>query len=124
MAFSIRPGITRSYKRDPYREEVWQNSGFGLYMVSNIINKIGGYFEIASNSARITIKNGFINHSQNKIQGTEVTAVFNTKIKINIAQLIGKVATKGNEIAANNKVSDFSKYAEVKTASKASTLIK
>lgn len=125
LAFSIRPGITRSWKKDPLRDDEWQNSGFGLFMVSEIINKIG-YFEIRSGDMLLYCKCNDSNKYYEKckiIKGTEVTVVIDQKINIDIAKTIKDTAKKGNEIAANNKVNDFSKYATYKTASKASTLI-
>ncbi len=121
LAFCVRPGITRSYKRDPFRDDVWQNSGFGLYMVSSIVNDIG-YFQIASGNSSLIIKNRFKEFRNSKINGTEVTVTINANIKINIAETITKVSKEGNRIV--NTSDRFAEFAQVKTASKASTLLK
>ena len=120
LAFSIRPGITKSWKRDPNRDEVWQNSGFGLYMVSDIIKHIGR-FEIASGNCRLVIKDNFKEYKNFKIKGTEVLVVINRNMKLDVKNVIKEVSIKGNKIA--NTSNRFSHYAKVKTASKASTLI-
>lgn len=121
LAFSLRPGITKSYKNDPYRDEIWQNSGFGLYMVSTIINEIGGRFEIASGNHKIIYKSGFKEYSKSNTKGTEVTVVFNTTNKIDTARIINETSLKGSDYLKNSD--RFSYYAEVKTASKASILL-
>ncbi|MBU3208500.1 ATP-binding protein [Clostridium algidicarnis] len=121
LSFCVKPGITRSYKRDPMRDDVWQNSGFGLYMVSSIVSSIG-VFEIISGSGKLVLKNGFKEHTSAKIKGTEVTVIINTTIEINISNTIKKVSIEGSKIAECG--SSFSEFAKIKTASKASTLLK
>lgn len=120
LTFCIRPGITRSYEKDPYRDEEWQNSGFGLYMVSSIVNHIGAS-EIISGNTKLIIKKGFKQVKESKIKGTEVTITINTKAKINIRETIKNVSIEGNRIALNND--KFAKFAKIKTASKASILL-
>lgn len=123
LAFCIRPGITRSYKRDPYRDDVWQNSGFGLYMVSNIVNEIGGRFEISSENSRLIYKNSLREYKdeKKKIKGTDVLFILDTNNKFDTIQIIKEVSIRGNQ--SIKKYERFSKYATIKTASKASTLI-
>lgn len=123
IAFAIRPGITRSWKRDPNRDDVWQNSGFGLYMVSNIINKIGGRFELISGNSGLIFRNGFVEYANCKYKGTEVTVVFNKNIKVDTYKTIQEVSKSGSEYLKKSQ-NVFAQYAEVETASKASTLIK
>lgn len=121
VAFAIKPGVTRSYKRDPLRDDVWQNSGFGLYMVSSLMKKLG-YFELKSGGGKIVVmkdKETTFRYN-NKIVGTEVFIVMDTRIKINIPETLKDLSTKGSELARN---SSFSSYADIKTASQASTLI-
>lgn len=121
VSFAVKPGITRSYKRDPYRDDVWQNSGFGLYMVSSLMKKLG-YFELKSGSGKIIVMKDKENDlmSINKIIGTEVLIVIDRRININISETLKELSTKGSELAKN---SNFSSYADIKTASQASTLI-
>ena len=120
LSFAINPGITKSYKRDPNRDEVWQNSGFGLYMVKSIADSIG-YFTIATGDSLLISKNSIKSYYKYKIKGTEVTVVLNTKIKINTGGMLREISQRGNELAKNSP--NYAKYAEVKTASKASTLL-
>lgn len=123
IAFAIRPGITRSWRRDPLRDDAWQNSGFGLYMVSNIMNYLKGIFEITSGNSSLEYKDGFLNYRNNKIKGTEVTVVFDKSKDFNHFEITKKISRKGSEILKNAE-NTFAQYAEVETASKASTLIK
>lgn len=123
LAFAVRPGITRSWKRDPFRDDVWQNSGFGLYMVSNIMNNIKGRFEIISGNSGLEYRDGFLNIIDKKIKGTEVTVVFDKNKEFNTIKIINEISIEGSKML-KSAGSFFAKYAEVDTASKASTLIK
>lgn len=120
LAFCIRPGITKTYKKDPTIEEMWQNSGFGLYMVSSIGERLG-WFSIKSGDYELGVKNKIKSYTKSKIRGCEVTIVLETKVKINTNNLLREISQSGNDFANNSPM--FSKYAEIKTASKASTLI-
>lgn len=120
VSFALKPGVTKSYKWDYSRDDVWQNSGFGLYMVSSLMKKIG-YFELKSGLGKIIVDNKGTNFmSSNKVSGTEVLIVIDTKIKINIPQTLKEISQEGSKLAIS---STFSSYADKKTASKASTLI-
>lgn len=121
VTFAIKPGVTRSYKRDPYRDDVWQNSGFGLYMVSSLMKEIG-YFELKSGSGRIVVSQNKDNDFMSipKISGTEVLIIIDKRIAINIPQILRDLSSEGSKLAKN---SNFSSYADIKTASQASTLI-
>jgi hypothetical protein len=121
LAFCVRPGITRSYKRDPYRDDVWQNSGFGLFMVSSIVEDIGS-FEITSGNSKLIFKNGFREFKKGKIKGTEVTVILNTSIKVNVPEVIKRTSKEGSNIAKNSV--NYAEFATLKTASKASILLK
>ncbi|MBB6715960.1 ATP-binding protein [Clostridium gasigenes] len=120
LAFSIRPGITKTHKRDPSIDDMWQNSGFGLYMVSSIGNKLG-YFSIISGESELFIKNSIKSYNKRKFKGTEVTVAIKNNIKLNTSILLKEISQQGNELAKNSLM--FSRYAEIKTASKASTLL-
>ncbi|MZK53417.1 ATP-binding protein [Clostridium beijerinckii] len=121
LAFAVRPGITKSWKPDISRPDVWQNSGFGLYMVSNIINDLGGKFEIESGNSKIVIRNGMKEYQNGKVKGTRILVAFNIRGKIDTVGIIKLISTKGNDYLKTSE--SFSEYATIKTASKASTLI-
>ncbi|WP_211135463.1 hypothetical protein [Clostridium paraputrificum] len=121
VTFAIRPGITRSYKWDNLRDEMWQNSGFGLYMVSSLMKQLG-YFFLQSGDGAIELKGIFKEFPKVKrINGTRVVVIIDTTKKINIPQVIKEISIRGSEEArSSNK---YANYADIKTASKASTLI-
>jgi len=123
LAFAIRAGITGSWKRDPYRDEIWQNSGFGLYMVSNIINKIGGRFELTSGNCGIIFRDGFLEYVNHKVKGTEVSIIFKKNIDIDTNKIVQETSRNGSDSLKKSR-NTFAQYAEVETASKASTLLK
>lgn len=118
VTVAIKPGITRAYKRDPLRDEVWQNSGFGLYMISSICNRYGT-FQLASGNAEVTINN-FTDYSKfkkNKINGTEVTVSVKLDMINNIPEILKEISQQGHAVAERTDIS------QIKTASQASTLI-
>lgn len=121
VLFAIKPGVTKSYKRDPNRDDVWQNSGFGLYMVSTLMEKMG-YFELRSGSGKVIIMKGkdIESKSVNRTLGTEVFVVIDNRVKIDISNTLKEISSKGSRFA---KTSNFASYADKKTASQASTLI-
>lgn len=120
LAFAIRPGITKTYKKDLTIDDVWQNSGFGLYMVSSIAMRLG-WFSIRSGDYCLNIIKSIKTYNKDKTSGCEVTIVLRNNIKLNTAKLLAEISKEGNNMANNSPM--FSKYAEIKTASKASTLL-
>jgi len=75
LKLALEPGITRTFMpnrriREDY-EDGWRNSGFGLYITSNICSNIGSFFMCSGDSAveRSKLKENFIPCS---LQGTAI----------------------------------------------------
>ncbi|HAT4348547.1 ATP-binding protein [Clostridium perfringens] len=119
VILAVKPGVSRSYKRDPNRDDVWQNSGFGLYMISSICERYGNFYLVSGNFG-INIKNSntdYLKYQKTRIKGTEVTVSINLSLIKDIPRLLKEISLKGNETAEANNL-----Y-KIKTASQASTLI-
>ncbi|WP_338912783.1 ATP-binding protein [Clostridium perfringens] len=119
VILAVKPGVSRSYKRDPNRDDVWQNSGFGLYMISSICERYGNFYLVSGNFG-INIKNSntdYLKYPKTRIKGTEVTVSINLSLIKDIPRLLKEISLKGNETAEANNL-----Y-KIKTASQASTLI-
>ncbi|WP_313559147.1 ATP-binding protein [Ruminiclostridium cellobioparum] len=61
LEWALKPGISKSFK--PYNPpksnayDYWQNSGYGLYMVSRLCTKLGGSFVVASGDSAVIMSN-------------------------------------------------------------------
>lgn len=120
LKLAIQPGISKN-SATLLSREINGNSGFGLYMVSSLMNRIG-YFELKSGAGKVVISKEKEKElkSITKIAGTEVLVVIDNRIKINIPETLKEISILGSELAKN---SNFAYYADKKTASQASTLI-
>lgn len=117
LDLAIKPGITKAFGKRK-RNDVWQNSGFGLYMISSICKEFGCFY-IESGGAKLEIEGSStrISNIYNYNKGTRVIAILDkTKIR-DITNVLKTLSQKGNEIAKANPL------AKIKTASKATILI-
>lgn len=80
ICLSIQPGVSGKVypgqKRKPKGE--WANSGYGLYMTSNICKK-GGRFFIASGETGILMNDKYTWEFETPIRGTALNLTINTK---------------------------------------------
>lgn len=53
ITWALKPGITESFKIRNMGNDIWDNSGFGLYMASNLCPALGGEFLITSGNSVI-----------------------------------------------------------------------
>lgn len=53
LKLCVLPGITEAYKRDVDENDVWANSGYGLYMAKEICAALNGMFLVASGNVCI-----------------------------------------------------------------------
>jgi hypothetical protein len=68
LQWSLKAGISQSFQpsQKNKEDEIWSNSGFGLYMVSQICKELNGSFGLASGGKYIS--NNFL--GQITITGT------------------------------------------------------
>lgn len=57
LLMSLQPGISKAFKGKQKENNIYDNSGYGLFMTSQLC-KYGGYFTICSSNKSITLKNG------------------------------------------------------------------
>jgi len=78
--FSLMPGISsKYYKGSRKRNDVWQNSGYGLYITSRLCGN-GGSFFIASGDTGVLLKRGEKKWLGIDIQGTGIRFMLDTSI--------------------------------------------
>lgn len=100
IQLSLLPGISgkmyKGVKKNHY--DVWQNSGFGLYMTSRIA-RAGGSFFIGSGEAGILLELGTKSDITLKFKGTALRMVINTSRLIDLKTQLDKFRKEGYEVS-------------------------
>lgn len=104
---ALKPGISKAFapERGNKSSAVWSNSGFGLYMVSEICIRLGGSFNLASGEQFVKIDNsGAIEVGKTCIAGTAIKINLNSSnLNIPSKDLIRQVAKDGEKRAKQIK---------------------
>lgn len=107
LKWAIRAGISESFrpayefKANDY--DVWKNSGFGLYMVSQICQKLKGSFCIISYDDALLIDNHGVAEKSTSFHGTAIRLRIPTD-NISVAQaIIDEIASQGEAEAQTIK---------------------
>lgn len=82
LCYAIKPGISGNAKYSKH-EGVWANSGFGLYVTSEILSRLGS-FTLISGQACLRYEDQNIETSSADFHGTAVRLFFNTEKMINL----------------------------------------
>ena len=114
LLYAVKPGISgKKYKKE---DDEWSNSGFGLYVTSNIFNEMGD-FEVVSGSARLIYQNNSKTTEPVNFKGTSYTAIIDhNKIQSMRDNMVSYYVSKGEEEAKLD-------IQAIKTASKSSKLL-
>lgn len=109
---SLKPGVSgkvyAGQKNKP--KGIWANSGFGLYMTSNIC-KMGGSFFIASGDKGIYITSKDEKELDVKIEGTALNLTINLNQKSNLSEILKQLRNNAGatEIKASQSTMNKSK---------------
>ncbi len=107
LEWALKPGISKSFspKTGNKSQDVWSNSGFGLFMVSQICIKLGGSFNLVSGSKYVKIdETGRVSIGETDIQGTAIKInLFESKLITSSKELIAEVAKNGEQRAKSIK---------------------
>ena len=99
---AVKAGISQAFNpaKTNKSDDPWANSGFGLYMVSEICRELAGSFCLASSSKYInSYSDGKIRIGDTAFQGTAVKITINTSQISNSKAIIEKIAKQGEEQA-------------------------
>ena len=99
---SIKAGISQAFQpsKKNTSDDPWANSGFGLYMVSQICKELHGSFCLASGNKYINIyHDGQSKVGDTNFQGTAVKITFSTENLSSSKEIIAKIAKQGEEQA-------------------------
>lgn len=106
IRLSIEPGITESYINKFAQED--ENSGFGLYVASEVCDKLNGSFSIMSGDTFLNKSSGSIKTYNTYMNGSIIKLSIDTSVRFNYSDLIGKIVDKGERII-KNRASELSK---------------
>lgn len=97
LLYAIKAGISQRF--DPRRgnrsDDEWANSGYGLYMVSEICKELAGDFVIASGDKCIHINSNGLEIIDTHFEGTAVNMTFSTVKLKNSHDVIQNIASRG-----------------------------
>jgi len=118
LMLAIEPGISgKAFKhRGKMRKQrgsIWDNSGYGLYVTSEIC-QLGGNFLICSGDSALKVKNNQFRNKNTNFNGTAVRMRMNiSEIKEFGPTLINKIVTKGERIAKENSEASIVRASKV-----------
>ena len=103
LVYAIQPGISQAFSPDTKNKsnDIWANSGYGLYITSEICKELNGEFWIISGNKALKIYNSGIMSYDTLFDGTAIGIRFKTS-KLNDSQkLITEISKRGEEKAKN-----------------------
>lgn len=109
---ALKPGISRTFapgKQNMNSDDEWKNSGYGLYMVSQLCDRLGGSFLIASGDNAILLRDKQYKSYDCYLEGTAI------QIRIKPSQLAGysdvakDILREGEKLAGDIGFSSASK---------------
>lgn len=98
---SIKPGISQSFSPDRKNKssDAWSNSGFGLYMASEICKRLQGTFWMASGEKAIQVNSHAVTSLDTFFEGTAIGIMFKASSLRDSQGLISEIAKAGEEEA-------------------------
>ena len=98
---AVKAGVSDAFspERKQKKSDVWDNSGFGLYMVNSLCQKLNGSFCIASGNKYLECINGNTFEGDTYFDGTAIKIEISTESLDNGKMLIQRIAQQGEEQA-------------------------
>ncbi len=101
---ALQPGMTRAIglKQDPM--DIWQNSGYGLYVASTLCAMTGGYFIVSSGTSAILVNSNEQSEYQASQKGTVICLNIKTDSKKlrNFDDTLNAIVCEGQKKALDN----------------------
>lgn len=97
LQWALKAGISEAFKPSmkPKSCDVWANSGYGLYMVSEICKHLNGSFCIVSYGNYMLIENHGIKYGETNFRGTAIRMRVPSKKISNAQTIISQIARQG-----------------------------
>ena len=102
LKLAIKPGVSQAFKLGGKQQssDIWANSGFGLYTVSNLVQVLGGSFCLASGNQFIKVdEGGRISSGDTWFGGTAVKVTIKKINTKNSDALVRQLVKKGEDEA-------------------------
>jgi hypothetical protein len=91
---ALQPGVSKMVGKRQDPDDIWQNSGYGLYAASSLCT-IGGYFVLASGQSATVINSGKEKDYKCDMPGTAVCLSLDTTRISNLSQLLRRIIDAG-----------------------------
>ncbi len=101
LTYAIKAGISQSFNpsKKNNSDDYWTNSGFGLFMVSEICKELRGSFCLASGNKYLYINNGDTSVGDTYFSGTAVQIKISTSELVKDGDVINIISKRGEEQA-------------------------
>lgn len=101
LNYSLLPGVSgKAYKGAKHMNKGhWSNSGFGLFMTSELCRN-GGSFFICSKASGVMLKEKNKRNINTNLDGTALRLIMNTSSIKTLAETLAEIRTKGYAIAS------------------------
>ena len=104
LKFSILPGVSQSFTPGRQKTDLsgWGNSGFGLYVLSELCERLNGSFCIASGNRYLQKEKGIIRVGPTYLKGTAVRILIDTTHFDSFRKINTDIIKTGESIAKKN----------------------
>lgn len=103
LQWAVKPGISQAFQPSykPNKRSEWENSGYGLYMVSRLCKVLGGKFLLASYGHYISLgKDGSFTLGETDFRGTVLRVSLPTGREIDARALLMQLSAEGEKEAS------------------------
>lgn len=104
IALSMLPGVTKTFTRKKRTsDDVWANSGYGLYVTSQLCNDLNGSFIILSGNHAMRLYNREYRNKNAFFKGTAIRMRINTSSIGDVDKRMKVIVNRGEEKARTMK---------------------
>lgn len=102
LQWALKAGISQSLapSNKQKSENTWSNSGFGLYMVSEICRHLNGVFVLASGGDYLIVNDHGVFEGKTNVNGTAISITINENKVTDAQALITEMSKQGESQAA------------------------
>ncbi|MBQ8799667.1 MAG: hypothetical protein IJZ55_08895 [Lachnospiraceae bacterium] len=113
LNLALEPGVSRTFAPGSCNidNDEWKNSGYGIYMVSNLCDRLGGSFIIASGNSATLLRSGQRTTYDCHLQGTGIQIRIRPSRIGRYKEIAQDILNTGEQIAKNggNRIVSASK---------------
>ena len=101
LKYAIKPGISQAFSPDKKNKswDVWANSGFGLFMASEICKRLNGEFWMVSGEKALQVNSSGITEHNTFFEGTAIGIEFDITKLDNTQKMIDEIVEAGEKEA-------------------------